>query len=79
MERNIKKLGLAGALALCLLLTGCYQSPDNTTNPDNEMHFNTHLPEETATPAPVVEETVLPDSGSTDAPDTRAIHGLRGT
>ena len=69
MKRNIKILGLAGALALCLLLTGCYQSPDNTTNPDNEMHFNTHPPEETATPAPVVEETVLPDSGSTEAPD----------
>ena len=70
MKRNIKILGLAGALALCLLLTGCYQSPDNTTNPDNEMHFNTHPPEETATPAPVVEETVLPDSGWTDAPDS---------
>ena len=70
MKRNIKILGLAGALALCLLLTGCYQSPDNTNNPDNGAHFNTHPPEETATAAPVVTETVLPDSGWTDAPDS---------
>ena len=32
MKRNWKVLCLAGALALCLLLTGCYQPPDEVNN-----------------------------------------------
>ena len=32
MKRNLKIIGLAGVLALCLLLTGCYQPPDEVNN-----------------------------------------------
>ncbi len=32
MKKNRKMLCLAGALALCLLLTGCYQPPDQVNN-----------------------------------------------
>ncbi len=32
MKRNGKIIGLAGVLALCLLLTGCYQPPDEVNN-----------------------------------------------
>ena len=30
--RTLKIIGLAGVLALCLLLTGCYQPPDEVNN-----------------------------------------------
>ena len=32
MKRTLKIVGLAAALALCLLLTGCYQPPDEVNN-----------------------------------------------
>ncbi len=32
MNKTLKILALAGALALCLLLTGCYQPPDEVNN-----------------------------------------------
>ncbi len=32
MKKTLKILALAGALALCLLLTGCYQPPDEVNN-----------------------------------------------
>ena len=32
MKRILKIIALAGALALCLLLTGCYQPPDEVNN-----------------------------------------------
>ena len=32
MKRTLKIIGLAAALALCLLLTGCYQPPDEVNN-----------------------------------------------
>ena len=70
MKRNMKILGLAGALALCLLLTGCYQSPDNTTNPDNGAHFNTHPPEATVTVTPDARTTVPPDSSLPEITDS---------
>ena len=32
MKRNLKIIALAGVLALCLLMTGCYQPPDEVNN-----------------------------------------------
>ena len=32
MKKTLKILALAGALTLCLLLTGCYQPPDEVNN-----------------------------------------------
>ena len=32
MKRILKIIALVGALALCLLLTGCYQPPDEVNN-----------------------------------------------
>ena len=32
MKRNLKIIGLAAVLALCLLMTGCYQPPDEVNN-----------------------------------------------
>ena len=32
MKRNLKLIGLAAVMALCLLLTGCYQPPDEVNN-----------------------------------------------
>ena len=64
MKRNGKLIALALALALCLLLTGCYVAPDDVsnggeTNPGNNLPFQTLQPTETVTMTPdtVVVET----------------------
>ena len=63
MKKSLKIIALAGALALCLLLTGCYQPPDevNNGNPSGNTPalFDTMAPTATVevTPDTVVIET----------------------
>ena len=64
MKRNLKILGLAGVLALCLFLTACYQPPDEVNNGQQPgsattSFFNTLAPTPTVTLTPdtVVIET----------------------
>ena len=64
MKRILKITGLAAVLALCLLLTGCYQPPDEVNNGGQTSaitasFFNTLAPKVTATVTPdtVVVET----------------------
>ena len=63
MKKSLKITALAGALALCLLLSGCYQPPDevNNGNPSGNTPalFDTMAPTATVevTPDTVVIET----------------------
>ena len=43
MKRNTKMVVLAAALALCLLLTGCYVPPDDVNN-GGETNTGNNLP-----------------------------------
>ena len=57
MKRNLKIICLAGVLALCLLLTGCYQPPDEVNNGGatgavTTSFFNTLAPKPTVTVTP---------------------------
>ena len=57
MKRTLKIIGLAGALALCLLLSGCYQPPDEVNNGQpagavTTSFFNTLAPTPTVTMTP---------------------------
>ena len=70
MKRNAKITALAAALALCLLLTGCYVPPDDVnnggeTNPGNNLPFQTLQPTATVTMTPdtVAVETPDPNQG----------------
>ena len=67
MKRNVKMAALAAALALCLLLTGCYVPPDDVnnggeTNPGNNLPFQTLQPTETVTMTPDTVVVETPDS-----------------
>ena len=64
MKRNLKIIGLAGVLSLCLLLTGCYQPPDDVNN-NNPQGTNT-LPFQTLAPTATV--TVTPDTVVVETP-----------
>ena len=64
MKRNLKLILLAGMFSLCLLLTGCYQPPDEVNNGQSGISsttsfFNTLAPTPTVTLTPdtVVIET----------------------
>lgn len=57
MKKYLKYIALAGALALCLLLTACYQPPDDVnngspTNTGNALPFQTLAPTATVTVTP---------------------------
>jgi len=77
MKRNAKWIALAGALALCLILTGCYVAPDDTnnagaTNAGNNLPFLTLQPTATVTMTPdtVVVETPATNQGQQVFPST---------
>ena len=68
MKRNAKIIALAAALALCLVMTGCYVPPDDVnnggeTNAGNNLPFQTLQPTATVTVTPdtVVVETTDPN------------------
>ena len=74
MKQSMKIIGLAGMLALCLMLTGCYNAPDDvnsggTTDPGNVLPFQTLAPTATmeVTPDTVVIETQNIFGGDTSA------------
>ena len=57
MKKSLKIIGLAGILAACLLLTGCYQPPDEVNNGQQggavtTSFFNTLAPTPTVTLTP---------------------------
>ena len=64
MKKYAKGLALMAALSLCLVMTGCYIGPDdvntNTTNPGNNVPFNTLAPVDTET------ATITPDTIALD-------------
>ena len=59
VKRAIKIIGLAGALALCLLLTACYQPPDEVNNGGQTGGVTAPLFD---TMAPTATVTVTPDT-----------------
>ena len=71
MKKALKIIALAGALALCLLLTGCYQPPDEVNNgtPTNGVTaplFDTMAPTATVTVTP---DTVVIETQNIFGPD----------
>ena len=77
MNKKIRRIALAAALALCLFLTGCYNPPDdvNTGSPTgtgNALPFQTLAPTETVvtTPDTIVIETQNIFGGETGRVDT---------
>ena len=65
--RGRKTAALAGALALCLLLTGCYIAPDDV-NQDNSVNTVNSRPFNTLAPTTTV--AVTPDTIVIETPDT---------
>ena len=71
MKKALKIIALAGALALCLLLTGCYQPPDEVKNggPTNGVTaalFDTMAPTATVTVSP---DTIVVETQNIFGPD----------
>ena len=60
MKRNMKIIALALALSLCLLLTGCYVSPDDEVNGGETNKSGNNLPFLTLEPTATV--TMTPDT-----------------
>ncbi len=69
MKRNLKIIGLAAVLALCLLLTGCYQPPDEVNNGGQSGTTSTPF-FKTLEPSPTIQ--VTPDTIPVDVPNTIA-------
>ncbi len=66
MKRNAKVIALGAALALCLLLTGCYVAPDDVNN-GGETNSGNNLPFQTLQPTATVAMT--PDTVTVESPD----------
>ena len=71
MKKALKMIALAGALALCLLLTGCYQPPDEVNNggPTGGVTaalFDTMAPTATVTVSP---DTIVVETQNIFGPD----------
>ena len=69
MKRNGKIIALALAVALCLVMTGCYMAPDDVnnggeTNPGNNLPFQTLAPTATVTMTPDTKPVETPTQGS---------------
>ena len=69
MKRNLKIIGLAAVLALCLLLTGCYQPPDEVNNGGQSGTTPTPF-FKTVEPSPTIQ--VTPDTIPVDVQNTIA-------
>ncbi len=67
MKRSGKIIALAAALVLCLLLTGCYQAPDDVNN-GGETNAGNNLPFQTLQPTATV--TMTPDTVAVETPDS---------
>ena len=67
MKRNAKIIALAAALALCLLMTGCYVPPDDVNN-GGETNTGGNLPFQTLQPTATV--TMTPDTVVVETPQT---------
>ena len=66
MKRNGKMITLSAMLVLCLLLTGCYQAPDDVNN-SGETNAGNNLPFQTLQPTATV--TMTPDTVAVETPD----------
>ena len=75
MKRNAKMIALAAALALCLLLTGCYVPPDDVNN-GGETNAGNNLPFQTLQPTATV--TMTPDTVVVETPDPNQNQGQQG-
>ena len=79
MKKSLKVIGLAGALALCLLLSGCYQPPDevNNGNPSGNTPalFDTMAPTATVEVTPEVTVTPGPMDAAQELADYIFEHG----
>ena len=73
MKRNAKIIALAAALALCLLMTGCYVPPDDVNN-GGETNSGNNLPFQTLQPTATV--TMTPDTVVVETP--QATQGQQG-
>ena len=60
MKRSMKLIAAAAALGICLLLTGCYVSPDDDTNVEDKREpINTLV---ITTPTPTATTALVPDT-----------------
>ena len=69
MKRNGKILLLGAAIALCLVLTGCYMAPDDVNNGGN-VNTGNNLPFQTLQPTATV--TFTPDTVAVATPGTQS-------
>ena len=59
MSRKMKLMSVAAMLSICLLLTGCYVSPDDDTNVEEQREVRNTLVITTNTPTPGITPDVV--------------------